>query len=141
MTPMTSSDGASPTSAASKDVQGIIEAATDYTEGWFTADAGRMARALHPDLVKRTISEDPETGAGRVEPTLTRNRMVELTRDGGERDRPDDEKRFEIEVLDVFQRIAAVMVRSYPYVDYLHLAKLDGRWQIINCLYEVRVDG
>ena len=25
----------------------------DYVEGWFEGDAGRMKRALHPELVKR----------------------------------------------------------------------------------------
>jgi len=32
-----------------------------------------------------------------------------------------------------------VKVSSYPYMDYLHLVKINDRWLILNVLYEVRV--
>jgi len=41
-------------------------------------------------------------------------------------------------VLDIADSIASAKVVSEPFVDYLHLAKLDGRWSIINVLYEDR---
>jgi len=66
--------------------------------------------------------------------------MVGFTRDGGGSARQPREKTFEVEVLDVFQRIATVKVSSYPYMDYLHLAKVDGRWWIINGLYDMRFE-
>jgi len=43
-----------------------------------------------------------------------------------------------ITVLDIADNIASVKVLSEPFVDYLHLAKLDGRWSIVNVLYEDR---
>ena len=42
-------------------------------------------------------------------------------------------------VLDVFRDIATVKVYSFPYMDYLHLVKINDHWSILNCLYEVRV--
>lgn len=41
-------------------------------------------------------------------------------------------------MLDIADNIASVKVVSQPFVDYLHLAKLDGRWSIVNALYEDR---
>ena len=41
-------------------------------------------------------------------------------------------------MLDLADNIASVTVVSEPFVDYLHLAKLDGRWSIVNVLYEDR---
>lgn len=41
-------------------------------------------------------------------------------------------------MLDIADSIASAKVVSEPFVDYLHLAKLDGRWSIINVLYEDR---
>jgi hypothetical protein len=41
-------------------------------------------------------------------------------------------------VLDVADSIASAKVVSEPFVDYLHLAKLDGSWSIVNVLYEDR---
>jgi len=64
--------------------------------------------------------------------------MVGYTREGGGSERPAREKVFEVEVMDVFRYIATVKVSSYPYMDYLHVAKMDGRWWIVNCLYALR---
>jgi len=124
--------------AIKEDIQAIIEVAHDYAEGWFNADAERMERALHPESVKRSIWHDLNENIWKVESTLTAEAMVGYTRNGGGSKRPDHEKVFEVEVLDVFRHVATVKVSSYPYMDYLHLAKMDGHWWIINCLYEVR---
>jgi len=52
----------------------------DYVEGWFDGDAGRMARALHPELAKRCRGlegDDPDA----LE-TLTAQEMVDATAEG-----------------------------------------------------------
>lgn len=38
-------------------------------------------------------------------------------------------------VLNVFRDIATVMVRSEPFVEYLHLARFEDNWLIVNALY------
>jgi putative lumazine-binding protein len=43
-----------------------------------------------------------------------------------------------ISILDLADNVASVKVLSEPFVDYLHLARLDGRWSIVNVLYEDR---
>jgi Putative lumazine-binding len=45
--------------------------------------------------------------------------------------------RQEVTVLDVFQDIATVMVRSQPFTEYLHLGRFGDRWLIVNALYLV----
>jgi hypothetical protein len=124
--------------ATPEDIKSITETSRDYTEGWFNADEERMQRSLHPDLVKRTIWHDIPNNTWKVGRTLTAEAMAGYTRQGGGRAHPESEKFFEIEVLDAFRHIATVKVSSHPYMDYLHLAKINGRWWIINCLYEVR---
>ena len=42
----------------------------------------------------------------------------------------------QVRVLDVFRDIA-LMVRSEPFVEYLHLARFGDRWLIVNALYFV----
>ncbi len=124
--------------AVSEDLQAIEAACHDYAAGWFTADEERMARALHPELVKRTIWRDPQDSTIRVGNLLTAGAMVDFTRDGGGSARPEHEKGYEVTILDVFRDIASAGISSFPYMDYVHLIKVDGRWQIINCLYMVR---
>ena len=48
------------------------------------------------------------------------------------------EKAYEVVILDVFRDIASAKVSSYLYMDYLHLVKIDGRWQILDGLHKVR---
>jgi hypothetical protein len=124
--------------ATPEDIQAITESARDYIEGWFAADAERMNRAVLPELVKRSIWHDLQENRWKAGPTLTAEAMVHYTQNGGESTLSDIEKSYEIVVLDVFRHSATVKVSSYPFMDYLHLAKIDGRWQIMNCLFELR---
>ncbi len=50
-----------PPASTASDAKAIEATLRDYIEGYFTADAARMARALAPELAKRRISE----GGGR----------------------------------------------------------------------------
>jgi hypothetical protein len=52
--------------------------------------------------------------------------------------RPQYARSSTVTVMDIADNIASVKVVSAPFVDYLHLAKLDGRWSIVNALYENR---
>ena len=47
-------------SAGPDDEAAIKATALDYLEGWYSRDAERMERALHPDLAKRIVRVDPE---------------------------------------------------------------------------------
>jgi Putative lumazine-binding len=124
--------------ATPEDIEGITQTARDYAEGWFTADAERMRRCLHPDLVKRTIMRDPQQGTWELRRPSDAQMMVAFTQEGGGSDAPESEKTFEITILDVFRHIATVKVLSYPFMDYLHLTKLNDRWLIVNILWELR---
>ena len=42
----------------------------------------------------------------------------------------------EIKILDIYHRIATVKLYSDNWVEYLHLIKLDGKWSIINLLWQ-----
>ena len=123
----------------SEDIQAITETSRDYIEGWFTADEERVQRCMHPQLVKRTIWHDLQKGAWQPSNPLDAEMMVGYTREGGGSALPESEKAYEIVILDVFRDIATVKVLSSPYMDYLHLVKINDRWIIVNVLYEVRV--
>jgi hypothetical protein len=117
------------------DLAQIRQAALDYAQGWYEADAERMRRSLHPELAKRAILRDPQTGEERVS-HLSQQRMVELTQQGGGRDDAPAEKRYyDITILDVCGDIATVRADTCEYVDYLHLARSDSGWLIVNVLW------
>jgi hypothetical protein len=129
--------GAADAEADAREREAIVAVATDYIASWLDGDPERMARALHPALAKRSVATDgPE--AGRAIESLTAAQMLEATRIGRGRRHG---RAFDVAVLDVYDGIATVVVRSVPYVDYLHVARVDGRWQIVNALWQARPTG
>ena len=118
------------------DSAAIRAAAGDYIHGWYTGDAARMQRALHPDLAKRIVETD---ASGRS--TLGHmgaEQLVAGTRNGGGNRTPKNLQRADIRILDAFGNAASVRVDAASWVDYLHLAKFDGQWVIVNVLWEMR---
>jgi len=102
----------------------------DYFEGWFTADAERMNRALHPDLVKRWPGTDQASSLG----ITTKQQMVELTAKGEGRADVGDGT-LAITVEDVYEDIASVTVRGGVYHEYLQLVRTHDGWKIANALW------
>lgn len=119
------------------DSAAIRQAALDYIEGWYTGDAERMARAVHSALAKRNILTDPESGRSTLR-QMSADELVQSTREGGGRDTPRSARRQGVDILGVYEGAASVKVTATEFIDYLHLAKADGRWVIINVLTELR---
>jgi hypothetical protein len=117
------------------DSAGIRQAALDYIEGWWAGDAARMGRALHPELVKRILVRDPESDREWID-TMGATRLVAGTRAGYGREVPAAERRQEVRILDIFGNAAVARIDAGPWVDYLELVKAEGRWVILNVLWE-----
>jgi len=124
-----------PMTGTSVDSAGIRAAALDYVDGWYTGDAARMERAVHPDLAKRIWRPDPERGANRME-NQTAMTLVQGTRRGWGRETPEAERRREIEILEIFGNAASVRARMTDWIDLMHLARVNGEWRIVNVLWE-----
>jgi hypothetical protein len=113
----------------------ILATAVDYIESWLDGDAERMAHCLHRELVKRSVAYDADGSCRLV--TVSQADMVSATAQGyGRR----YERPYDATVLDAFGDIATVRVFSSVYMDYLHVARIDGRWQLVNVLWQRRPD-
>ena len=117
------------------DSAGIRQAALDYIEGYYEGNAERMARAVHPELAKRIVNVD-ERGRYRLG-QMSAMTLVEGTRAGGGKDTPQAEQRKDVRILDIYQNAASAKIDASYWVDYLHLAKWNGRWVIVNVLWEM----
>ncbi len=114
------------------DRERILASSRDYIESWLDGDAARMARCLHPALSKRSVDPD---GQGCKVDELTRDQMIELTGQGiGKK----YERPYEVSILDAFDGIASVRLLSWPYMDYLHLARCGDAWLIFNAIWQRR---
>jgi len=123
---MTRNEGA----ISPEDREKILASARDYIESWLDGDPERMARCLHPALVKReSLEADPSAE------TMTRDMMIQATADGrGKR----YERPYEVSILDAYGDIASVLVFSSAYMDYLQVARSGTDWLLLNVLWQRR---
>lgn len=119
-----------------EDSLAIRAAALDYIEGWYEGNGERMARSLHPELAKRIVNSD-SAGNNWIR-DMTASELVRSTRTGGGSRTPRAEQRKDVRILDIFQNAASVRVDAATWIDYMQLAKWNGRWVIVNVLWEVR---
>jgi Putative lumazine-binding len=122
---------------SSTDEEAIRKTALDYIEGWYTGDAVRMERALHPELAKRMISTDPKTGRSQFN-HMGAMTLVQRTREGIGKKIPQDRQLKEVTILDRYNNAAVVKIVALNWIDYLQVAKFNGDWKIINVLWELK---
>lgn len=127
-----------PTPATIDDREAIKQTALDYIEGWYTGDAERMERALHPDLAKRIVRPHPDNNKFSRLDHMGALALVQGVRRGGGKQTPVEKQQKDVTILDVFGNAASVKIVASDWVDYLHIAKFNGRWVIINVLWELK---
>ena len=114
----------------------IRATALDYIDGYYSGDAARMQRAVHPELAKRIVKVDPTTGKCTLE-QLDAGRLIEITRSGAGKI-PENLRQEEVTILDRYHDAAAVKIVANEWIDYLEMAKVDGAWKIINVLWALK---
>lgn len=118
------------------DAELIKETALDYIEGWYEGDAARMERALHPELAKRIVRTDAGGRSGLGQ--MGAMQLVLFTRSGGGKSTPKEKQQKDVTVLDIFNNAASAKIIASDWVDFLHLAKWNGHWVIVNVLWEMK---
>jgi hypothetical protein len=121
----------------SADRAAIRNAALDYIEGWYAGDAARMERALHPELAKRIVRPGP-SGGGSILDQQSAMTLVQGTRTGYGKQTPENRRLKDVTILDVYENAASVKIVASDWIDYLHLARWNGSWRIVNVLWELK---
>lgn len=129
--PLTESSGQSQSDSAA-----IRQTALDYIQGWYTGDAARMERALHPELAKRIVRSDT-LGNYRLD-QMSAMSLVQGTRNGYGKSTPQADRHDDVRILDIYRNVASARIDASDWIDYLQLAKWRGRWVIVNVLWELK---
>jgi hypothetical protein len=122
--------------AQSTNEAAIKQAALDYIEGWYEGNAERMERALHPELAKRIVRSNQQ-GNSRLD-QMGAMTLVQGTKRGGGKNTPKEKQLKEVTILDVYENAASVKIVASEWIDYLHMAKFNGQWVIVNVLWELK---
>jgi hypothetical protein len=123
---------------SSDDTTAIRQTALDYIEGFYEGDGARMERALHPELVKRIAYADPAADGRSRLAEMSALALTRFTRDRATRPTPKADQQKDIAVFEVLGNAASARIVASNWVDYLHLSKINGRWVIVNVLWEMK---
>lgn len=124
------------TTVSEADKEAIKATALDYIEGYYEGSAERMERALHPDLAKRIVNTNAQGRSSLGQ--MSALSLVQMAKRGGGKDIPKEKQQKDVTILDVFGNTASVKVVALDWVDYMHIAKSNGRWVIVNVLWEMK---
>ncbi len=117
-----------------EDVEAVREAVLDYVEGLYEVAPERIERSVHPKLAKLGWTRDPK-GAYREHP-LTYEQLVRGARRYNQDGHVPADAPKEITIYEVLDKTASVKLAAEWGIDYMHLAKLDGKWMILNVLWQ-----
>lgn len=126
--------------AGARDTAGIEAAGRDYIEGFYQGDSTRHLRSVHPSVYKYGFMWiTPSNGSP---PRYNGSQMpwdgfLRYARNVRERGRfaPDSAVR-EVRILDAGDQVAAVKVTVTWGIDYLLMARHDGRWMTSHVLWQ-----
>ncbi|MEQ1603607.1 MAG: nuclear transport factor 2 family protein [Pyrinomonadaceae bacterium] len=116
------------------DRDAIKRTALNYAEGWYEGNADKMESALSPDLAKRIVRTNPQGQSSLGQ--MTAMTLVQFSRAGEGRQTPKDQQQKDVTILDMLTSSATVKLEMRDWVDYMHIGRMNGKWVIINVLWE-----
>ena len=124
------------TGVSDADKAAIKATALDYIEGWYEGNSERMERALHPELAKRIVQKDAR-GNNRLD-QMGAMALVQAAKRGFGKNTPKEKQIKDVVILDVFENTASVKAVMSDWIDYMHMARWNNRWVIVNVLWELK---
>lgn len=116
------------------DREAVKQAVLDYVEALYEADSTRIERSVHRDLFKLGFERDKD---GTYKPyRMTYQELYDLAGRWNKSGRIPKNSRKDIVVYDVADQTAAAKLTAMWGMDYVHLAKFDGKWMITDILWQ-----
>lgn len=117
------------------DREGVRQAVLDYVEGIYTVDASRIERSVHPELAKRGFFVKKGETAYSSD-VMTFQQLVEVAKTFNKNGRLPKDAPKEVVIFDISDQTASAKLTAVWGIDYIHLAKYDGKWKFVNVLWQ-----
>ena len=118
------------------DREAVRQAVLDYVEGIYNVEPSRVERSVHPKLAKIGFYRGPNDPAFRSGSNMTFEQLVELSRNWNKAGKLRKDAPKEVTIYEVLDQTATVKLVAEWGIDFMHLAKFDGKWMIINVLWQ-----
>lgn len=117
------------------DREAVRRAALDYVEAVYEVDPAKVERSVHADLAKRGFFLKKGETAYTAN-AMTFAQLVDLAKNYNKNGRVPKDAPKEVVVFEVSDQTASAKVTAVWGIDYMHLAKYDGAWKIVNILWQ-----
>ena len=132
---MATGQAQAPASAAA-DREAVRQAALNYIDALYQAKPELVEKSVHPDLSKRGYfrKQGEKTFSNAL---MSYQQLHDLAgtwnKDGK---RPLATAPREVVIYEVLNQTASAKITALWGIDYMHLAKYDGTWKIVNILWQ-----
>ncbi len=118
------------------DRDGVRAAVLDYVEGFYEGDTAKLVRSIRPEVTKYGffVPRNKTKYEGEAMPWAEFLSYAKSVKARNQPPKPEWPKT--IDLLDVADQTAAAKLTAWWGIDYLQLAKYDGRWMIIHVLWQ-----
>jgi hypothetical protein len=121
---------------AGAEKEAVRAAAMDYLDALYQAKPELIARSVHTDLAKRGYFRKRGETQFSSSP-MTYQQLFDLAGTWNkEGKRPVATAPKEVVVFEVLNQTASAKVTALWGIDYMHLAKYEGKWKIVNILWQ-----
>lgn len=118
------------------DKEAVRQAVLDYVEGIYNVEPARIERSVHPDLAKLGFSRRGSETAYGSGVKMTIQQLVDIAKTYNKAGRLPKDAPKEIVIYEVVDQTATVKLTAVWGIDYMHLAKFDGKWKIVNVIWQ-----
>ncbi len=123
-------------SANKADEDAVRQAVLDYVEGVYNVDPSRIERSVHPKLAKIGFYRSPTDPTYRAGNGMTFDGLIEVAKTWNKSGKLRKDAPKEITLFEVLDQVATAKLVAEWGIDYLHLAKFDGKWLIVNVIWQ-----
>jgi len=121
---------------ANSDREAVRQAVLDYVEGIYNVQPERIERSVSPNLAKLGFYRPPTETTYRAGRSMAFQQLVEIAKTYNKEGKLRKDAPKDIQIYDVLDQTASVKLTAEWGIDYMHLAKMDGKWMIINVLWQ-----
>ncbi|NER13607.1 hypothetical protein GWK08_09175 [Leptobacterium flavescens] len=119
------------------DIEAVKAACYDYIDTFYKADTSLAHRSVHKSLRKTGFYMNKERGEYSKQLEMPFDKLIALAekwnKDGS---RADESSPREVEIFEVSDKTAIAKVTAVWGIDYMNLMKEDGKWMIVNVLWQ-----
>lgn len=120
-----------------EDIEAVKNACFDYIDAFYKADTTLAYRSIHQSLQKRGFYYNTKNTAYTKQLEMPFPALIKLAKNWNKDGKEANEKSpREVYVFEVSDKTATAKVTAVWGIDYIHLFKDNGKWYIVNVLWQ-----